>query len=82
MLYSYEQRGVKLIDHHAATQDFMEFVGQEVGAGRKIAGRWSWLVPPISGSATPTFHHEWEEHTILPQYFYQQHAWEHPARRG
>ena len=82
VLYSYEQRGVKLIDHHAATQDFMEFVGQEVGAGRKIAGRWSWLVPPISGSATPTFHHEWEEHTILPQYFYQQHAWEHPARRG
>ena len=82
VLYSYEQRGVKLLDHHAATQDFMEFAGQETEAGRKVSGRWSWLVPPISGSATPTFHYEWEEHTILPQYFYQEHAWAHPSRQG
>jgi nitric-oxide synthase len=76
VLYSFERAGVKLVDHHAATADFMQFAEQEHAAGRQVAGRWSWLVPPISGSATPTFHYEWEEHTVLPQYFYQAEPWD------
>ena len=76
VLHSFERAGVKLVDHHAATADFMQFAEQERAAGRQVAGRWSWLVPPISGSATPTFHYEWEEHTVLPQYFYQAEPWE------
>lgn len=75
VLHSFEQAGVKLVDHHAATADFMQFAEQEQAAGRLVAGRWSWLVPPMSGSATPTFHYEWEEHTVLPQYFYQAEPW-------
>lgn len=75
VLHSFEKRGAKIIDHHAACHDFLEFARQEHGCGRKVSGRWSWLVPPVSGSATACFHHEFEEHTVLPQYFYQPHAW-------
>lgn len=75
VLHSFEKRGAKMIDHHAASQDFIEFARQEKAEGRQVSGRWSWLVPPVSGSAAATFHHEFEEHTVLPHYFYQPHPW-------
>ncbi|MEZ0369756.1 MAG: nitric oxide synthase oxygenase [Candidatus Sericytochromatia bacterium] len=71
VLHSFEQAGVKMTDHHAAANDFLEFVEQEVAAGRRVDAIWSWLVPPMSGSLTPVFHIEMEEITIKPNYFYQ-----------
>lgn len=71
VLRSFEQAGVKMVDHHAAANDFMEFAEQEAAAGRRIDARWSWIVPPISGSAVPVFHVGWHETEIKPNYFYQ-----------
>ncbi|MBT9546070.1 MAG: nitric oxide synthase oxygenase [Candidatus Sericytochromatia bacterium] len=71
VLDSFEKNGVKMTDHHAASSDFLEFVEQELAAGRRLDGRWSWLVPPMSGSLSDLYHIEFEEVTIKPNYLYQ-----------
>jgi nitric-oxide synthase len=75
VLYSFEKAGVKIMDHHAASQAFMKFDEQESRAGRTTHARWSWIVPPISGSATPVFHHEWSDVEIKPNYVAQPEPW-------
>ena len=68
VLHSFDKAGIKIMDHHAASQAFMKFDDQESRAGRAVHARWSWIVPPISGSATPVFHHEWTDVEIKPNY--------------
>jgi nitric-oxide synthase len=75
VLYSFEKAGVKIMDHHAASQSFMKFDEQESRAGRTTYGRWSWIVPPISGSATPVFHVEWPDVELKPNYVAQPEPW-------
>jgi nitric-oxide synthase len=53
----------------------MKFDEQESRAGRTTHARWSWIVPPISGSATPVFHHEWPDIEIKPNYVAQPEPW-------
>lgn len=72
VLHSFELAGAKMTDHHAASNDFMEFIQQEAEAGRSPDVRWRWVVPPISASATDVFHVIWEEFgPVRPNYFYQ-----------
>ncbi len=68
VLYSFDKAGVKIMDHHGASQAFMKFDEQESRAGRTAHARWSWIVPPISGSATPVFHIEWPDLELKPNY--------------
>jgi nitric-oxide synthase len=75
VLHSYKKHGVAMVDHHAATRDFMRFVDNEETCGRTPYTDWSWIVPPVSGSACPVFHRDFEDRTVKPNYFYQKHAW-------
>jgi nitric-oxide synthase len=68
VLHSFDKAGIKIMDHHAASEAFMKFDDQESRAGRSVNARWSWIVPPISGSATPVFHQEWTDVEIKPNY--------------
>jgi nitric-oxide synthase len=54
----------------------MEFAAREMKAGRAVSADWSWIVPPLSGSATPVFHKQWEDRFQLPDYLPQRQAWE------
>ena len=76
VIFSYEQAGVRIVDHHRASSEFMEFAAREMKAGRAVSADWSWIVPPMSGSATPVFHKLWEHRSQLPDYLPQKHAWE------
>ena len=76
VIFSYEQAGVRIVDHHRASSEFMEFAAREMKAGRAVSADWSWIVPPMSGSATPVFHKLWENSSQLPDYLPQKHAWE------
>jgi len=76
VIFSYEQAGVRIVDHHRASSEFMEFAAREMKAGRAVSADWSWIVPPMSGSATPVFHNLWENRSQLPDYLPQKHAWE------
>src|SRR6185295_18930887 len=57
-------------------QYFLEFEKQEKAAGREVFGDWSWLVPPIAGSASPLFFRDDLKNKVLkPMYAYQAKAW-------
>jgi nitric-oxide synthase len=75
VLYSYEKAGVKIMDHHSASQSFMKFDDMECRAGRPVHARWSWIVPPISGSITPVYHKDWPDIELKPNYVAQPEPW-------
>jgi nitric-oxide synthase len=75
VLHSYEKLGVKMTDHHRASQDFMRFVEVEKAAGRKTNADWAWIIPPLSPSSVPVFHVEWENRQFKPNLFYQDKPW-------
>lgn len=56
VLHSYREAGVAIVDHHTASAQFMQHLRNEEEAKRAVPGDWSWLVPPLSGSACPVFH--------------------------
>jgi nitric-oxide synthase len=75
VLHSYSKAGVRIVDHHRASSEFMDFVAREKKSGRLVSADWSWIVPPMSGSATPVFHKGWKDRALLPDYLTQPKAW-------
>lgn len=79
VIHSYERAGVKLVDHHAAAEDFMAFLENERASERCVHMRWSWITPPIGGSSTPVFHLDQDRYAdvpLKPNFFYQAKAFE------
>jgi len=56
VLHSYDQAGVTIADHHTESTRFLAHVEREGRHGRPVPTDWSWIVPPLSGSATAVFH--------------------------
>lgn len=71
VLYSYREAGVTLVDHHTAAEQFMRFVAKEGACGRAVGAEWSWIVPPLAGSATEPFHRDWDNTVRTPGFFYR-----------
>lgn len=76
VLHSFERAKVKVVDHHTASEHFLRFEEREAQCGRKTYAEWSWVVPPISGSVSPLFHHPFENLELTPNFFVQPSAWE------
>lgn len=72
VLHSYQQAGVKIVDHHTASDQFMTHNDLEQKNQRKVFADWDWIVPPISGCATEVFHTTWENTVRKPNFFYQE----------
>lgn len=68
VLHSFKEDGVKMVDHHTASEQYMTFSELEKKAEREVTGEWSWLVPPVSGSACPVFHEEQNNTVKLPNF--------------
>ena len=68
VLHSFRQAGVTIVDHHAASRQFMDHLAEEKAEGRAVPGDWSWLVPPVSGSASPIFHRSYDPRQRLPDF--------------
>jgi len=66
VLSSFEAEGTKIIDHHSASLEFLQFCESEQEKTREVYGDWTWLVPPIGGSATPLFLDGWKHAEIKP----------------
>jgi nitric-oxide synthase len=76
VLYSYEQAGVRMADHHTLTRSFMEFTASEHQCGRRVEVDPRYVVPPISASLTPTFHASFDGERILkPNFFWLPDPW-------
>ena len=69
VLHSYETAGVTIVDHHAASRQFMDFHAREQGQGRAVSGDWRWLVPPQAGSASDIFHLPIRNHHPTPNFY-------------
>jgi len=82
VLHSYNKAGVVLVDHHTASKQFMSFVEQEKRAGRSVTSQWSWIVPPMSGSAMDVFHNDWPDTIRKPNYFYRSNSDDAEEDRG
>ncbi len=88
VLHSYEKAGVKMVDHHTVSDHFLRFEEREARCGRDTQAEWTWVVPPLSGSASPLFQHPFENQELTPNFFYQDPPWgtahrhEEAAARG
>jgi nitric-oxide synthase len=76
VIQSFEQDGVRLVDHHQASREFIQFCDNEEREGRTAQADWSWIVPPISGAATPVFHRLYPQNTTLLNFLPQCPAWQ------
>lgn len=76
VLYSFRKAGVKIIDHHSASKQFMQFMRQEAKEGRDVTADWAWIVPPTAGSTMKVFHTEMKDIVLSPNYFYQENPWD------
>ena len=79
VLHSFEKHGVRLLDHHTMTDYFMQFMEEEHKCQRPVHADWGWIVPPISGSATPVYPVEMNNRILKPNYFYQSEPWKTDA---
>ena len=76
VLHSFAKHGVTMVDHHTASQQLVVHEACENKAGRLMPADWSWIVPPLSGSATPVFHCPYQDVTFTPNLFYQPTPWQ------
>lgn len=63
------------MDHHSASESFMKHYENEMRTRGGCPADWVWIVPPMSGSATPVFHQEMAFYLLKPSYEYQEPAW-------
>jgi nitric-oxide synthase len=71
VLFSFDKAGVTISNHHDASEQFVHFEETENKKGREIRADWTWIIPPMSGSATPVFHRNYNNEVITPNFFYQ-----------
>lgn len=79
VLHSFQQQGVTLVDHHTASEQFLEFCKQEESKGRAVQADWAWIVPPAAGSSLGVFHKEWDNQVLSPNFHYQAMPWQEQA---
>lgn len=85
VLHSFEQAGVKMVDHHTASEQYLKFEALEAQQQRETTGDWAWLVPPVSGSTSPLFHKEMRNAIKTPNYLLREEAYPglpHGSRGG
>jgi len=75
VLHSFRADGVRIVDHHSASDQFMTHLDREDRAGRDTPGDWSWLVPPMSASTTPVFHRSYDDRRATPGFRELPAAW-------
>jgi nitric-oxide synthase len=78
VLHSFAREGVRIVDHHSASEEFMRFCERENRAGRSVSARWDWIVPPMSAATMRVFHTTLTEYASTPDFYYQTAAWAEP----
>ncbi|ROO84411.1 nitric-oxide synthase [Actinocorallia herbida] len=71
VLHSFRKAGVTITDHHTEARRFLSHLAREERAGRVCPADWSWIVPPLSASATPVFHRLYQDADLRPNYVHR-----------
>lgn len=77
VLYSFAKNGATLVDHHTASQQFLQHMENETKKRGGCPADWTWIVPPMSGSVTGVYHQEMVNYHLKPAFEYQEQAWKH-----
>ena len=77
VLHSFEAAGVTMADHHTESARFLAHIDREQRHGRSVPADWSWIVPPLSGSATPVFHRYYDlpDERLRPAFLHRSTPW-------
>ena len=75
VLHSFAADGVSMVDHHTASRQFVSHEEREHLAWRLVPARWSWITPPMSGSATAVWPRRYQDVRQTPNFFYQRAPW-------
>ena len=77
VLHSFEAAGVTIADHHTESARFLAHIERERRHGRQVPADWSWIVPPLSGSATPVFHRYYDlpDERLRPAFLHRATPW-------
>ena len=70
VLHSFRSAGVTMVDHHTASDQFMEFHRREQLCGRRVAADWRWIVPPQAGGICDVFHLKMKNFHPVPNYYH------------
>jgi nitric-oxide synthase, bacterial len=68
VLWSYEQAGIRIDDHHTAAERFHRYTLTERRRGREVEADWAWMISPLSASATPVFHERYSNRELRPNF--------------
>ncbi|MFC1440204.1 nitric oxide synthase oxygenase [Streptacidiphilus sp. N1-10] len=81
VLHSFERTGVTIADHHTESTRFLTHVEREHARGRGCPVDWSWIVPPLSGSATAVFHRYYDapDENLRPAFVHRRSVWPAPV---
>ena len=82
VLYSFDRDQTKIGDHHALSRQFEKFCKSEDETNRPVTGDWTWLIPPISSSQTPTFSQEFDPTVIRHTNFFYQDSGYNPSKKN
>lgn len=69
VLHSFKEAGVTMVDHHAASKQFMDFYNKENALGRDVSGDWRWLVPPQASGSSDVFHLRIKNKHDVPNFY-------------
>ena len=68
ILHSFTKNSVSIVDHHTASESFLDFYKDEISKRKKCPADWVWLVPPAGSGMTGVFHQEMVNFILKPQY--------------
>lgn len=69
VMHSFKSAGVTMVDHHAASDQFMDFHQREQAQGRRVAADWRWVVPPQASGGCEVFHLRMRNFHPVPNYY-------------
>lgn len=69
VLHSFNKRRVSIVDHHTASEQFVDFMAHESASGRVLSADWAWIVPPQAPAACPVFHREMNDAKDVPNFY-------------
>ena len=71
VLWSFDQAGVTITDHHAESKRFLLFLEAMTRGGHAVPTDWSWVVAPMSPSTLPTYHRYYNDFEVTPSFHAQ-----------
>jgi nitric-oxide synthase, bacterial len=69
VLHAFAKAEVAIVDHHLASEQYMEFDRAERANDRIPSADWAWITPPQASAACEVFHHGMQDLHDVPNFY-------------